>query len=117
MRNIGLVACAHVQMHGPPPAIADQMQLRIQPAFGPADSAPATGLFFNTIGSDTVGFDAARINHQRAQVGGAFPDAQSCLSMAAARLRHIAGTKWSTRHYMNMDLLKQMETNTRADTA
>jgi hypothetical protein len=22
-------------------------------------------------------------------------------------LRHIAGTKWSTKRYMNMDLLKQ----------
>ncbi len=54
---------------------------------------------------------------RRTRVGGAFPDAQSCLSMAAARLRHIAGSKWSTRHYMNMDPLKQTETNTRADTA
>ena len=27
--------------------------------------------------------------------------------LAAARLRRIAGTKWSTRRYMNMDLLKQ----------
>jgi len=28
---------------------------------------------------------------------GAFPDGQSCLNLAAARLRHIAGTQWSTR--------------------
>lgn len=54
---------------------------------------------------------------RRTRVVGAFPDAQSCLSLAAARLRHIAGTKWSTRRYMNMDLLKQMETDTRAATA
>jgi hypothetical protein len=38
---------------------------------------------------------------------GAFPDGQSALNLAAARLRHIAGTKWSTKRYMNMDLLKQ----------
>ena len=33
---------------------------------------------------------------------GAFPDGKSCLNLAAARLRHIAGTQWSTRRYMNM---------------
>ena len=38
---------------------------------------------------------------------GAFPDGQSALNLAAARLRHIAGTKWSTKRYMNIDLLKQ----------
>jgi hypothetical protein len=26
----------------------------------------------------------------------------ACLNLAAARLRHIAGTQWSTRKYMNM---------------
>jgi hypothetical protein len=33
---------------------------------------------------------------------GAFPDGQSCLNLAAARLWHIAGIQWSTRKYMNM---------------
>ena len=44
---------------------------------------------------------------RRTRVVGAFPDGQSALNLAAARLRHIAGTKWSTKRYMNMDLLKQ----------
>ena len=39
---------------------------------------------------------------RRTRVVGAFPDGQSCLNLAAARLRHIAGGKWSTRKYMNM---------------
>lgn len=39
---------------------------------------------------------------RRTRVVGAFQDGQSCLNLAAARLRHIAGTKWSTRKYMNM---------------
>jgi transposase-like protein len=39
---------------------------------------------------------------RRTRVVGAFPDGQSCLNLAAARLRHIAGTHWSTRKYMNM---------------
>lgn len=39
------------------------------------------------------------------RVVGAFPDGQSCLHLAAARLRHIAGKHWSARKYMNMDPL------------
>ena len=44
---------------------------------------------------------------RRTRVVGAFPVGQSALNLAAARLRHIAGTKWSTKRYMNIDLLKQ----------
>lgn len=29
--------------------------------------------------------------------------------LVAARLRHIGGTRWGTRRYLNMDLLKEME--------
>ena len=43
---------------------------------------------------------------RRTRVVGAFPDGQSCLNLAAARLRHIAGTRWSTRKYMNMAPLR-----------
>jgi len=39
---------------------------------------------------------------RRTRVVGAFPDGKSCLNLAAARLRHIAGSQWSTRKYMNM---------------
>jgi hypothetical protein len=28
------------------------------------------------------------------------------LDLAAARLRHIAGSEWSTKRYLSMDLLK-----------
>ncbi len=41
------------------------------------------------------------------RVVGAFPDDQSALNLAAARLRHIAGTKWSSTRYLNMKLLKE----------
>lgn len=40
--------------------------------------------------------------HRRTRVVGAFPDGQSCLNLAAARFRYIAGTQCSTRKYMNM---------------
>jgi putative transposase len=33
---------------------------------------------------------------RRTRVVGAFPDGQSALNLAEARLRHIAGTRWST---------------------
>ena len=44
---------------------------------------------------------------RRTRVVGAFPDGQSCLNLAAARLRYIVGTAWSTRCYMNMRPLYQ----------
>jgi transposase-like protein len=47
---------------------------------------------------------------RRTRVVGAFPDGQSCLNLAAARLRHIAGTQWSTRKYMNMAPLRAAQT-------
>ncbi len=46
---------------------------------------------------------------RRTRVVGAFPDGQSALNLAAARLRHIAGTKWGTRRYLNMEPLFKQE--------
>lgn len=54
-----------------------------------------------------------RINREirrRTRVVGAFPDGQSALMLVAARLRHIAGTKWGTRRYLDMDRLKETTT-------
>jgi putative transposase len=42
-------------------------------------------------------------------VVGAFPDGQSALNLAAARLRHVAGTGWSTKRYLNIGLLKDQQ--------
>jgi putative transposase len=39
---------------------------------------------------------------RRTRVVGSFPDGHSALMLATARLRHIAGTKWGTRRYLNM---------------
>ena len=44
---------------------------------------------------------------RRTRVVGAFPDGQSCLNLAAARLRYIVGSAWSTKCYMNMRPLYQ----------
>lgn len=46
---------------------------------------------------------------RRSRVVGCFPDGQSALMLAAARLRYIAGTKWGTRRYMNMRRLKEFK--------
>jgi putative transposase len=43
---------------------------------------------------------------RRTRVVGSFPDGQSALMLAAARLRHVAGTEWGTRRYMNMEHLQ-----------
>jgi transposase-like protein len=44
---------------------------------------------------------------RRTRVVGAFPDGNSALMLVAARLRHIAGTKWGVRQYLKMDRLEE----------
>ena len=44
---------------------------------------------------------------RRTRVVGSFPDGESALNLAAARLRHIAGTHWSTRRYLDLQPLGQ----------
>ena len=46
---------------------------------------------------------------RRTKVVGAFPDGHSALMLCAARLRHIAGTKWGQKRYLNMELLKEQD--------
>ena len=46
---------------------------------------------------------------RRTRVVGAFPDGNSALMLVAARLRHIAGTRWGTRRYLNMNLLTEIK--------
>jgi putative transposase len=46
---------------------------------------------------------------RRTRVVGAFPDGHSALMLCAARLRHIAGTQWGSKRYLNMDLLREYD--------
>jgi len=46
---------------------------------------------------------------RRTRVVGAFPDGRSALMLVAARLRHIAGTRWGTKRYLDMDRLREHE--------
>ena len=46
---------------------------------------------------------------RRTRVVGSFPDGHSALMLVAARLRHVAGTRWGTRRYLNMDRLREQE--------
>ena len=53
-----------------------------------------------------------RLNREikrRTRAIGAFPDGNSALMLVCARLRHVAGTDWGTKRYMNMDHLLEME--------
>ena len=45
---------------------------------------------------------------RRTRVVGSFPDGESALMLVAARLRHVAGTRWGTRMYMNMQRLHEV---------
>ena len=46
---------------------------------------------------------------RRTRVVGAFPDGNSALMLVCARLRHVAGTQWGCKKYMNMKHLEAME--------
>lgn len=43
------------------------------------------------------------------RVVGAFPNCDLALMLFVARLRHTAGTKWSSCRYLALNLLKEME--------
>jgi len=46
---------------------------------------------------------------RRTRVVGAFPDGNSALMLVAARLRHVAGSKWGTRKYLDMSRLREQQ--------
>lgn len=52
---------------------------------------------------------------RRTRVVGAFPDGKSALMLVAARLRHVAGSRWGTRKYLDMSRLNELETANSAD--
>ena len=45
---------------------------------------------------------------RRTRVVGAFPDGQSALKLVAARLRHVAATKWGAKRYLQMNRLPEV---------
>ena len=50
-----------------------------------------------------------RLNREirrRTRVVGTFPDGHSALMLVCARLRHVAGTQWGNKKYMNMKHLE-----------
>jgi putative transposase len=46
---------------------------------------------------------------RRTRVVGNFPDGKSALMLVAARLRHIAGTRWGKRIYLDMERLREVK--------
>lgn len=46
---------------------------------------------------------------RRTRVVGAFPDGHSALMLVAGRLRHVAGTAWGTKRYMDMGRLDELK--------
>ena len=50
-----------------------------------------------------------RLNREirrKTRVVGSFPDGNSALMLVCARLRHVAGTQWGNKKYMNMKHLE-----------
>lgn len=56
-----------------------------------------------------------RLNREirrRTRVVGSFPDGNSALMLVCARLRHVAGTQWGNKKYMNMKHLEAVANDT-----
>lgn len=50
-----------------------------------------------------------RLNREicrRTRVVGTFPDGNSALMLACARLRHVVGTQWGSKKYLSMKRLE-----------
>lgn len=59
-----------------------------------------------------------RLNREikrRTRAIGAFPDGQSALMLVCARLRHVAGTQWGAKRYINMDHLAELDIQSEVD--
>ncbi len=53
-----------------------------------------------------------RVNREikrRTRAIGAFPDGNSARMLVCARLRHVAGSEWGTKRYLNMNHLREKE--------
>ena len=68
-------------------------------------SRASTGRVFAP--TQRAGTDHAALIRRRTRVVGNFPDGESAVMLVAARLRHIASTKWGTRRYLDMDRLRE----------
>ena len=55
---------------------------------------------------DIRSFSPNREIRRRTRVVGTFPDGNSALMLVCARLRHVAGTQWGCKKYMNMKHLE-----------
>jgi transposase-like protein len=53
-------------------------------------------------------FPLMREIRRRTRVVGAFPDGKSALMLVAARLRHVAATKWGTKRCLQMNRLAEV---------
>ena len=82
-----------------------------EPEFASLSSLLTTAVWRRSFGIATprISMCGALRVRRRTRVVGAFPDAQPALNLAAARLRHIAGTAWSTKRYLNIELLKDQQ--------
>ena len=73
-----------------------------------------TGKFRNRIRTNNTLERLNREIKRRTKPIGAFPDGNSALMLVCARLRHVAGSDWGIKRYMNMDHLLEMDADLNA---
>jgi transposase-like protein len=89
------------------------------PFFYPENEVKGIGLRrvdYSRIRTNNVLERIMREIRRRTRVVGNFPDGKSAVMLVAARLRHIAGTRWGKRVYLDMERLREV-THTAAEIA
>ena len=84
-----------------PPLLADFTHARVCKPFCENSLTLPTRIRTNNV--------IERLNREirrRTRVVGSFPDGNSALMPVCARLRHVAGTQWGNKKYMNMKHLE-----------
>ena len=78
----------------------------------PCTCGSLPGIYRTRIRTNNVIERLNREIRRRTRVVGTFPDGNSALMLVCARLRHVAGTQWGNKKYMNMKHLEAVVDDT-----
>ncbi|HFL3558691.1 TPA: transposase, partial [Clostridioides difficile] len=96
----------------PPPLTFPRSAVIFVEKAAAACAAPALKHFCSILHHNlavTQNLGLTRLNREirrRTRVVGSFPDGNSALMLVCARLRHVAGSQWGNKKYMNMKHLE-----------
>ena len=93
-------------------SLADPLPIAV--AVTEHDGVGSACRYLNPRFSEMLGYDLQDLPTLAHWWPRAFPDGNSAMMLSAARLRHVAGTRWGTRKYLEMDRLYELERHAQA---